>query len=291
MESADLTSRILAMKCRVCLEGVKRSAVLCEQCSLIAHAKCAPHAPPTCDLRSQLLMYAQYAENGDPGSAYATAMEILAAAQAAGPPTSHGSEQSGLPSPRTSLDYQSSQAPSSHGVPVHPPVAFRKWVPFKRSRSSLSPEPKDTTSTPSLVSQTPSVPEEKVVQRKRSVLKRPVRTVDRPQSLSSNSSGPNTSSMRSAVTAAESTTSYRRERPESVMTVTETDIGPNNRISGGEVTRASQFTARSAETMESVYDEARTSSIPGSMPLSDPPHQKSRADRGSKASSNGCSVQ
>ncbi|EIN05999.1 hypothetical protein PUNSTDRAFT_136796 [Punctularia strigosozonata HHB-11173 SS5] len=285
-----------AMKCRVCLEAVKRSAVLCEQCSLIAHAKCAPHAPPTCDLRSQLLMYAQYAENGDPGSAYATAMEILAAAQAAGPPTSHGSEQSGLPSPRTSLDYQPSQAPSSHGAPVHPPTAFRGWVPFKRSRSSLSPEPKETTSTPSLVGQSPSIPEEKkILQKKRSVLKRPSRPViEKPQSLSSNSSGPNTSSMRSAVTAAESISGFHLARPESVATVTETDLEPVNPNAGSgsaRTNRASHFTTRSAETMESVFDEARTTSIPGGLPPPDTRHHKSRADRSSKASSNGCSIQ
>ena len=58
------------MTCRVCSSNVKKSALLCSQCSLISHSKCAPNAPPTCDLRAQLLLYAQYAEKGDPASAY-----------------------------------------------------------------------------------------------------------------------------------------------------------------------------------------------------------------------------
>ena len=48
----------LAMICRVCLLNVKKSAAICSQCSLISHLKCAPNAPPTCDLRAQLLHYA-----------------------------------------------------------------------------------------------------------------------------------------------------------------------------------------------------------------------------------------
>ncbi|KZV64677.1 hypothetical protein PENSPDRAFT_656389, partial [Peniophora sp. CONT] len=49
--------------CRVCMQHIKKSAVLCSQCSLIAHSRCAAAAPPTCDLRSQLLLYAQFAEH------------------------------------------------------------------------------------------------------------------------------------------------------------------------------------------------------------------------------------
>ncbi|KAL0945433.1 hypothetical protein HGRIS_000925 [Hohenbuehelia grisea] len=44
-----------AITCRVFLEKVKSRAVLCENCSLVAHAKCATHAAPTCDLRAMLL--------------------------------------------------------------------------------------------------------------------------------------------------------------------------------------------------------------------------------------------
>jgi len=51
-----------AVICRVCHQSVTKSAVLCEECSLIAHARCANDAPPTCDLRAQLLQYAQYSQ-------------------------------------------------------------------------------------------------------------------------------------------------------------------------------------------------------------------------------------
>ena len=50
--------------------------MLCEQCSLICHQRCSPNAPPTCDLRSQLLLYAQYAER-DPANSFSP-YEILA---------------------------------------------------------------------------------------------------------------------------------------------------------------------------------------------------------------------
>ncbi|KAG8908638.1 hypothetical protein FRB99_004926 [Tulasnella sp. 403] len=54
--------------CRVCHQHVKKSAVLCEECSLICHAACVKDATPHCDVRAQLLTYAQYANqpNGSP---------------------------------------------------------------------------------------------------------------------------------------------------------------------------------------------------------------------------------
>ena len=54
--------------------------MLCAQCSLIAHAKCAGNAPPTCDLRAHLLLYANYAEKEGPASAYALPAAAAAAA-------------------------------------------------------------------------------------------------------------------------------------------------------------------------------------------------------------------
>jgi len=65
------------MVCRVCLLTVKRSAVLCTACSLISHSRCAINAPPTCDLRAQLMLYAQYAENSNPGSASSNPMDAV----------------------------------------------------------------------------------------------------------------------------------------------------------------------------------------------------------------------
>ena len=55
-----LTHVFIAMVCRVCLENVKKSAMLCETCSLIAHSKCAVNVPPTCDLHVLRFLYYAY---------------------------------------------------------------------------------------------------------------------------------------------------------------------------------------------------------------------------------------
>ncbi|TBU27276.1 hypothetical protein BD311DRAFT_696875, partial [Dichomitus squalens] len=195
--------------CRVCLQSVKKSAVLCEQCSLIAHARCAPNAPPTCDLRSQLLLYAQYAESGNPVNPYSP-MEILAAAAQGGPPTSPTSHTSddGY-SRRTSIE--SVQTPPNlsgvHGH-VHPPTAFKVFSAFKRSRSSLTIDQDHQVQSSPASSSQPT----RQVTHKKSVLRRKNTEVsERPRSISSNTSTtPNSASMRSAVTAAESVSSSHR---------------------------------------------------------------------------------
>lgn len=50
--------------CKVCQQSVKKSAVLCEECSLICHRDCAKDASSHCDVRAQLLLYSQYAQSG-----------------------------------------------------------------------------------------------------------------------------------------------------------------------------------------------------------------------------------
>ncbi|KAF8516242.1 hypothetical protein JB92DRAFT_2273196 [Gautieria morchelliformis] len=49
----------LAVTCEVCDQPVRKSAVRCAECSLIAHSKCAAEAPQTCDLRSQVIRISQ----------------------------------------------------------------------------------------------------------------------------------------------------------------------------------------------------------------------------------------
>ncbi|KAH9852020.1 Pkinase-domain-containing protein [Lenzites betulinus] len=171
--------------CRVCLQSVKKSAVLCEQCSLIAHARCSSNAPPTCDLRSQLLLYAQYAENGNPSHPYSH-MDILAAATQGGPPTS--------PTSQTSDDAFSRR------------TTFKVFAAFRRSKSSLTIDQDHLSTSP-----TPSSQPARQISHKRSVLRRKNTqdSKDRPQSVSSNSTTPHSASMRSAVTAAESVSSNR----------------------------------------------------------------------------------
>jgi hypothetical protein len=47
----------VAVECKLCRQHVKRHAVLCEDCGLICHTRCAEFAPLPCDLRAQLMMY------------------------------------------------------------------------------------------------------------------------------------------------------------------------------------------------------------------------------------------
>ncbi|KAJ7592858.1 kinase-like domain-containing protein [Mycena floridula] len=114
------------MVCRVCLLNVQKSAVLCAQCSLIAHSKCASSAPPTCDLRAQLLLYAQYAQEGNSGNAYSN-MDLLDENH----PKSPMSDVSHIAhSPQTSTD-------TAPGPPLSTAPTFSKFMAaFKRSRSS-----------------------------------------------------------------------------------------------------------------------------------------------------------
>ncbi|TFK83688.1 Pkinase-domain-containing protein [Polyporus arcularius HHB13444] len=245
--------------CRVCLQSVKKSAVLCEQCSLIAHARCSANAPPTCDLRTQLLLYAQYAESGNPANSYSP-MEILAAAAQAGPPTSPTSQTSddGY-SRRTSMDSVQPNISGSPGYLPHPPTAFKVLSAFKRSRSSLTIDQDQSV--------TSSAPPRQI-SRKHSVLRRK-NTDERPQSISSNSTTPNTASMRSAVTATESVASSH--------TRSQRSADRSDRLS-----RMTSFSAVSAASgAETERDEPR---VVGGLP-------KSSRDRRRDRESSGCTVQ
>lgn len=50
-----------AVMCKICREPVKKHAVLCEECGLVCHARCAGYAPSPCNLRAQLLLFQQRA--------------------------------------------------------------------------------------------------------------------------------------------------------------------------------------------------------------------------------------
>ncbi|KAF9038435.1 hypothetical protein BJ165DRAFT_1614013 [Panaeolus papilionaceus] len=187
------------MVCRVCLSNVKKSAVLCSQCSLISHSKCAPNAPPTCDLRAQLLLYAQYAEKGNPASAYHNPAEFLgdlgqnvALSDVPFVDSASRTGSDALPIPRSP---QSSSSPTDHG-----PTAFKFMAAFKRSRSNLSPESVATanSNTSSGSPQEPREVNDNTARPRPGVPKRQ----ERPLSMTSVSTG--VSSMRSAATANES---------------------------------------------------------------------------------------
>ncbi|KAF7309786.1 Cell division control protein [Mycena indigotica] len=178
------------MVCRVCLLNVKKSAVLCEQCSLIAHSKCAINAPPTCDLRAQLLLYAQYAEKDNPRSVYSNPLDVVSEPH----PMSPASEVAYVQhTPRTSLD-GAAPSPAYGGLNANPPTAFKFIAAFKRSRSNLSPEPPEHASSTTSIPQLPA--KDVTVQKKLR------KDRERPQSVKSTSTSANTSSMRSAESAA-----------------------------------------------------------------------------------------
>ncbi|XP_006461886.1 hypothetical protein AGABI2DRAFT_178864 [Agaricus bisporus var. bisporus H97] len=238
--------------CRVCLENVKKSAVLCAECSLIAHSKCAPNAPPTCDLRSQLLLYAHYAEQGNPAGLYSNPLfdhpEIPCGPTAMSdiPYVAHNT-------PRTSFDTQHVYH-STSPIPSSPPTAFKFMAAFKRSRSSLTNEAALTSGTQApeadnLDSRTavPSTSVNKsgelhfeerpqIPRKNHAVLHK--RSRERPRSYTSTSTG--LSSLRSATTAAESLNSSTAE------------TGRNVRVSGAGTTSSHDRTSSSGHKMEQV---------------------------------------
>ena len=192
-------------------------------------------------------------------------MEILAAAAQGGPPTSPTSHTSddGF-SRRTSMESVQTP-PNISGVHahVHPPTAFKVFSAFKRSRSSLTiDQDHQAPSSPALSSQ----PNRQVTHKKSVLRRKNTEASERPRSIASNTSTtPNSASMRSAVTAAESISSSNHR----------------SRISAdasGRLSRMTSFSAVSAA--ETERDEPR---VVGEMPKG---HRDKRRDRES-----GCSVQ
>lgn len=240
-----------AVICRVCNLPVKRSAVLCDQCSLIAHSKCAHNAPPTCNLRAQLLLYAQYAEKNS------TPLELLG-------PMTLSTSSGGVSTPRTSFDFGQPSTPNPSTPPVHPPTAFKVLTAFKRSRSSLSPEPA-AQSTPS-VNSIPTPRERRTSLLSPNLLKRKDKEVAK--SLSSNSTSTGPSSLRSQ--GQDNNTSNTRR---SAGARSESIVSGDNET---EVTRFSRITGYSVISVGSdlEQEEVSTTNVPGGLPSSSTPSKK-----------------
>jgi hypothetical protein len=222
----DLFISYPAVTCRVCLLAVKKNAVICKECSLLAHSKCAQHAPPTCGLRSQLLMYAQYAEKGQPPNNAYLNWEALGSIYPTSP-TSEGSQSVSLATPRTSIDgvrpVVSTGADSSN---VHPPTAFKLGHVLKRTKSPSS-EP-----VRALSPDTSEVKERKPT-RKPSILRR----ARDPPAVSMSS---NRSSLRSAATASS------HERRQSGITEADSEVGIG-------APRSSRMTSTTTESDAAVF--------------------------------------
>lgn len=255
------------MICRVCLLNVKKSAVLCAQCSLIAHAKCAVNAPPTCDLRAQLLLYAKYAEKGNPASVYSNPADGLRDL-----PSSPASDVPFVAHSRTSIDAPS-PSPLTPTPPVHPPIAYKFLGALKRSSSKLFHEP------------TQPLRESREEKRLR---KKPAVTLntysnERPHSLTSNST-----SLQSATTAAESLSS-RHDRRSFISSEQGTRKSGSGLSAPGnsEAIESSKIVSPSGVSdAVNDHDDTRYDGLPGSL-LMEPRRTRKRESK----SSGNCIVQ
>lgn len=251
------------MVCRVCLLNVKKTGVLCSQCNLISHTKCAINAPPTCNLRAQLLLYAQYAEKGNPANVYSNPADqrhdlTQNVAMSDVPFVEHS---------RTSIDTPP-QSPVNPDSPEHGPTAFKFMAAFRRSWSNLSPEPV-TSPTP------PGASSDENERRRPAVL---LKRHERPLSVTSTSTG--LSSLRSAATAAESFSSRRNVEQRSEGTKTDTTSTRDRPVTAGPTSGLSRVTSPSRSETENVRSPDRPVVFP----------QDSRRNKKRNKASN-CTVQ
>ena len=243
---------MVAMICRVCLGTVKKSAVICDRCSLIAHAKCAPDAAPTCDLRSQLLLYAQFAETGN-----SNVFHHSHDGANASPPRHTSmvvpSEVSFVtPSSRPNADLTSSTPTSGQSLPPKPPAVFKIISGFGCSRSSLSVAHPSASPSP-----TPAAnAEDKVPERKLFKLKHNANSNERPHSESSNSTAPK------SIQTVDSQSS-RQEPRRSFFSFTEPDTDTLPRTSqrpSADDTSSSKITSNGGSAFERVEQ-----AVPGTL--------------------------
>lgn len=201
------------MVCRVCLGSVKKNGVICDRCSLIAHAKCAQDAAPSCDLRSQLLLYAQFAEKGNSNALHQSHDGANMSSPLAHTSPVVPSEVSFVTPPvRPSANLTSSTPGSGQSLPPKPTAAFKIISGFGRSRSSLA-----VCHSPAFPSPIPAAnAEDKARERKSSKLMHNINSTERPHSESSSSSG-----LRSVKTT--DSQSSRQEPRQSFFSITEPD--------------------------------------------------------------------
>lgn len=186
------------MTCRVCNQPVKKSAVFCTECSLIAHSKCEVDAPQTCDLRTQVIRLSQDLQSEG------------------------GRQQS--PSPLSSSPLKQTETPLSSS----PPDRFRI---FGRKKSKTSGLTGDTAeSSKPVTTESTKAPSPPVAFRyddahhtKRSMMSRPRKNDDHSRSRASVASSQQSSSMRSAATATGSLSSDVADGGERVRRVSIAD--------------------------------------------------------------------
>jgi len=263
--------------------------VLCDQCSLIAHSKCAHNAPPTCNLRAQLLLYARYAENGssplellgpmtlspstDGVSMLRTSTDRVSTSGTStdGVSTS-GTSTDGVSTSRTSTDGISTSRTSTDEVSTpgtsfefgqrqtpspatpYPPRTFKVLSTFTQPQQSLSPEPA-ARMTP--VYSIPTPLERRTSLLPSDSLKLKDKVVER--SLSSNSSSPGPSSFRIHGQDNRNGTHRGASTRSESITSRGNDIG-EAKLSGN--------TGYSVISVGSEHDEASPTDIPSGLPFS-----------------------
>jgi len=168
------------VECRVCLGSARKYAVICDKCSLIAHSQCAREAPPTCDLRSQLLQYAQLAQMSNSHSTPSNPVHA-----SSGPATTAIANVGVCsPCPRRSAELIHTACPTS---PTKGTSGLKFIGGFGRSRSSLSVA---CSVAPPSADPPSHSHAEKIPRRISSKLARNVSPNERPQSVSSDGTAP-----------------------------------------------------------------------------------------------------
>ncbi|KAF8524190.1 hypothetical protein JB92DRAFT_2881468 [Gautieria morchelliformis] len=170
-----------AVTCRVCNQPVKKSAVFCTECSLIAHSKCAAEAPQTCDLRAQVIRLSQDLQR-----------EAVR-------------QQSPPPNPVNNL---SSSPPKQSESPLSSSPPDRLRI-FGRKKSKAQGLVADVTESPKPTTPPVAFKYDDTHATKRTIFSRPRNSNndDRSRSRASVASSQQSSSMRSAATAAGSLSS------------------------------------------------------------------------------------
>ncbi|KAG6332197.1 hypothetical protein ID866_6890 [Astraeus odoratus] len=258
--------------CRVCLDNMKKSAVICDKCSLVAHSKCAGEAPPTCDLRSQLLQYAEYAEINGPLGTPSNPVDA-----STGTPTSKTTVPSGevsfvTPSLRPSTDLTSATPATATQVPAKAAPGLKFVGGLGRSRSSLSVALPSMAQSPAPVQHGQA--EEKMPRKTPSKLVRNVAPNERPHSLSSNSTAPK------SLRTADSRSSRQEPSGKSLLSAVEPNMSAQSQANGTVYDDVGLAILPSDVIAFPPTAERRPSrNFPGSIPQESEPQKKSRSDK------------
>lgn len=126
------TSFAQPITCHVCLQGLKKQALLCQTCGLITHTKCAARAHPKCDVREQLALLAHHQDWSVPSSGANSPYEPTGLGISSLPARlfSRNKSKSSLAVPsNTSLDsrrrYSSGGSTPGHNSPGVEPASLR----------------------------------------------------------------------------------------------------------------------------------------------------------------------